>query len=67
MTEHYTKTTEETTKFCNRCGRLTQHAVSGGRVGRCKEHEAPALTKAQSQRREKAEKTRMNPGLFESK
>jgi hypothetical protein len=50
MTEHYTANTESVTKFCNRCMRNTQHAVSAGRVGRCMEHEPPEQTKAQERR-----------------
>lgn len=35
MPEHYTAATLEDTKFCNKCGRPTQHAVSGNRIGHC--------------------------------
>lgn len=65
MAEHFTLATEETTQWCNRCARRTQHAVSAGRIGRCLEHEAPLFSKAQIHRRELAEKERQNPRLFE--
>ena len=35
MPEHYTRNTLEATKWCNRCGRPTQHAVSAGRIAHC--------------------------------
>ena len=38
MAEHYTRGTECVLKLCRTCGRLTYHAVSAGRIGRCKEH-----------------------------
>ena len=63
MSEHYTRNTESVTKHCNRCGRPTQHRVSDGRIGRCMEHEAPKLSKAQEKRRAKAEKEARNPLL----
>lgn len=53
MTEHYTRNTESVTKWCNKCGRPTQFAVSCGRVGRCTEHEPPAETAKERKRREK--------------
>lgn len=37
MTEHYTRNTEYVWKWCERCGRMTEHPVSDSRVGRCKE------------------------------
>jgi hypothetical protein len=66
VSEHYTKNTESVTRWCNRCARDTQHSVSAGRIGRCMEHAAPAETKAQQRRREKAEKARRNLTLFET-
>jgi len=55
MTEHYPKSTESVTKWCNRCSRPTQHAVSNGRVGRCMEiHPESEATKRRRER--KAEK-----------
>ena len=65
MTEHYTRNTESVTKWCNKCGRPTQFAVSCGRLGRCTEHEAPAETAKEKRRRERAERARRNPSLFE--
>ena len=64
MAEHYTSNTESVTRWCNHCGRPTQHTVSGGRVGRCLEHDAPTLSKAQRNRREKADAEKKNPRLF---
>jgi hypothetical protein len=67
MAEHYTTNTLEATKFCNHCGRNTQHAVSCGRIGRCLEHAAPQYSAAQLRRRERlvreAERDRI-PRLF---
>ena len=40
MSEHYTKNTESVTHWCNRCGRMTDHRVSAGRLGLCMEHES---------------------------
>ncbi|HWQ03121.1 MAG TPA: hypothetical protein VNL38_01450 [Candidatus Nitrosotenuis sp.] len=42
MSEHYTSNTEAVSKFCNTCGRVTQHAVSGHRLGRCMNDHAAA-------------------------
>ena len=58
MAEHYTRSTESVTKFCNTCGRITEHSVSDGRVGRCKEHHAPELTKKQQENRERLERAK---------
>ncbi len=58
MTQHYTRNTLEDTAWCNKCGRFTQHQVSGHRRGRCLEHQAQELTQAQQRRREKAERDR---------
>jgi hypothetical protein len=71
MTEHYTANTESVSKWCNHCGRNTQHGVSAGRVGRCLEHDAPKYSKRQLENQKKAEKKaaneRQNPGLFDNK
>jgi hypothetical protein len=40
MTEHYTRNTKSVTQWCNECGCPTRHAVSAGRVGRCRRHQA---------------------------
>lgn len=61
--EHYTRSTESVTKWCNRCARDTQHAVSAGRVGRCMEHDAPEFTKKQLRERERRETEKQNPGF----
>jgi len=42
VSEHYTRNTESVTRWCNRCGRPTQHLVSAGRVGRCENDHHPA-------------------------
>lgn len=66
MTEHYTSNTESVTRWCNHCNRVTDHRVSAGRVGRCMEHESPAVTRAQQKRAEEA--SRQKPGdLFGEK
>jgi hypothetical protein len=65
VTEHYTTNTESVTRFCNRCGRPTQHRVSGGRVGRCMEHESPHESKRQVKARKSREEAEKNPPLFE--
>ena len=41
MPHHHAKNTESVPAWCNQCWRMTQHAVSGGRQGRCLEHDAP--------------------------
>jgi hypothetical protein len=64
VTEHYTRNTESVTKWCNACKRPTQHKVSGGRVGRCLEHQAAGESKKQAKAREKREHDRRNPTLF---
>lgn len=75
MTEHFTEATESVTKWCDTCLRVTEHAVSGKRLGRCKEHAAgdPASGMSKKQiaarerrAREQKEKER-NPPLFEDK
>lgn len=68
MAEHYTTNTLEVTKFCNTCGKNTQHAVSAGRVGHCLEHAAPQYSAAQLRRRERlireSQREKQNPSLF---
>lgn len=64
MTEHYTTNTESVTRWCNRCGKPTQYKVSGGRVGRCTEHESETLSKKQKAARQKREMEERNPKLF---
>lgn len=50
--EHYTRNTETATAWCNKCIRVTQHRVDGGRRGPCLEHQTaikpkkPAPTKS---------------------
>ena len=74
MAEHYPRGVTEVTAYCEKCGRFTQHRVDhppagekgGGRRGPCMEHEAQAMTKAQIERREKRERLRRQPDLFET-
>ena len=56
MAEHYTTNTESVTRWCNACNRPTQHKVSGGRVGRCMEHDAPLESQRQRAARLKRER-----------
>jgi hypothetical protein len=37
MAEHYTRNTTGVLKFCNRCGKMTLHKVSGKKIGLCTE------------------------------
>jgi hypothetical protein len=64
MTEHFTKNVESVTHWCNRCKRLTQFAVTGGRLGRCLEHAAATESKRQKREREKRAHEAANPRLF---
>jgi hypothetical protein len=69
LSEHYTKATTETLNWCSHCGRHTKHSVSGGRLGRCMEHEFigyknSGLTKQQYQKRERDARDRREPKLF---
>lgn len=41
MIEHYTKGTISVRKWCNTCGKETEHSVSDGRLGRCVEDHHP--------------------------
>ena len=68
MSEHYTRNTEGAPKWCNACGRITVHKVSGGRIGRCTEHEFKGyknsgMTRKQFERKKAAERAAM-PNLF---
>jgi ribosomal protein L44E len=67
MSEHYTRNTESVTLWCNFCQRNTQHAVSGGRAGRCTEHAASGQSQKQKRQQEKATREKQNPSLFEKK
>jgi hypothetical protein len=64
LTEHYTTNTESITHWCPRCGRPTQHKVSGGRLAHCLEHEIKGESKKQKAAREKREQEAHNPKLF---
>jgi hypothetical protein len=64
MPHHYTKDTTSAPAWCNHCWRNTQHSVSDGRLGRCMEHAAPYLSKAQEAKLKKQQKERINPRLF---
>lgn len=64
MAEHYTRNTESVTEWCNRCWKYTQHSVSGGRIGRCMEHDAPLLSRRQKVARALREYEAQNPRLF---
>ena len=64
MVEHYTAGTESVTAWCNECRRVTQHAVSAGRRGRCTEHEAPRETRKQQLARQRRERDSRQPDLF---
>ena len=64
MSHHYTKDTESDTKWCNRCQRHTQHAVSDGHIGRCTEHQISGESKKQIEARKKREDAAKNPTLF---
>lgn len=64
MPEHYTKNTLEATVWCNKCNRMTQHRVDGGRRGPCLEHEAPMYNRKQE--KEMKKKTQQSGNLFEA-
>jgi hypothetical protein len=64
MAHHFTENTESVTQWCNACGRNTTHGVSGGRAGRCMEHDAPKLSKKQAANRERLAREQQNPRLF---
>jgi len=62
MTEHYTQATYECSAWCNRCGRVTRHSVSGGRRGACLEHQTPIV-----ERKKKGRAANTEPTLFDPK
>lgn len=64
MTDHYTTATESDTAWCSACGHRTQHHVSGHRLGRCLEHDAPHVTQRQAAARDRRERERQQPNLF---
>lgn len=70
MGQHFTKNTLETTAYCGRCKKDTQHRVDGGRKGPCLsciarlEAGGPQLSKKQERSRRDAEHERQNPRLF---
>lgn len=45
MGEHYTRNTETVTAWCDKCRRVTEHRVDGGRRGPCLEHQAAVKPK----------------------
>lgn len=63
MSEHFTRTTESVTRWCKKCGRLTQFAVSNGRLGRCTEHEAAPESEAKKRARRAAESRSRQKGF----
>lgn len=64
MSEHYTRSTESCLHWCNQCARITVHTVSGGRRGRCTEHDAPKESQRQIAARQRREREQRQPGLF---
>ena len=68
MPEHYTKNTLECTAYCNKCGKMTQHRVDGGRRGPClaciarREEETKARQKKEAEQKEQEARS---PRLFE--
>ncbi len=64
MAEHYTANTESVTRWCNSCNRRTQHGVSGGRIGRCLEHNLPKYSKKQQKNGERIDRELAQPRLF---
>jgi hypothetical protein len=47
MPEHFTRNTESVHAWCHHCGKLTDHAVSDGRIGRCiNDHSSPKPPRA---------------------
>jgi len=63
MSEHYTQSTESDLKYCPRCQRRTEHAVSAGRIGRCREHAAPRFTQKQQRLADKRAEALREPNL----
>lgn len=64
MSEHYSKGTESDTRWCTTCHRFTQHSVSGNRLGRCMEHDAPTYSKKQIRDRQERERQEKQGDLF---
>ncbi len=64
MSEHYTRNTESVLAWCNRCSRLTMHAVSAGRRGHCTEHERPPATRKKESARERRAREKRQLKLF---
>ncbi len=69
MPHHYQKWVTEVGEWCKTCNRVTVHTVSGGRLGRCKEHSfagvnGTGLTREQFKRREQRERERKKLPLF---
>lgn len=52
MSEHYTKNTIRTLRFCETCGKKTMHRVDDGRIGLCVEPHVKGLSKKQARRKE---------------
>ena len=65
MSEHYTTGTETALAWCNHCHRITKHAVSGHKLQRCMEHDAPQLTHEQQKRAERRRRELQQPRLFQ--
>jgi ribosomal protein L44E len=66
MPQHHTRNTVSTSKFCNICGKMTQHVVADRRVGHCLEHDAGLrMTKKQQELREKLKDAESQPDLFQ--
>lgn len=67
--KHETRNTLETTKWCNTCGRRTQHRVDDRRVGPCLEHAAKGAddegySRRQLSEREKRKQEEQQPKLL---
>jgi hypothetical protein len=65
LSHHYTSATTEAWEWCKTCGKKTTHDVSSSRLGRCREHHSPELTKAQKKRLEKIAAEQKQPNLFQ--
>lgn len=63
MSEHFTRNTESVTRWCNKCGRVTEFAVSAGRLGRCTEHDVAPESEAKKGARRAAEARRRQKGF----
>ena len=62
--KHETRNTVSVLKWCNACGRSTQHACSDRRVGRCMEHAPEGLSKKQEAARKEREDAERSPRLL---